>query len=128
VSTIPHSAHAVHPVDLAEASLDAVLLYGLTLDDDDPARGVLLGVRRELALIVSMAERTPPGSDQCLDDLAPVLEGIVRRLDVGLDLLRREPRPTSTELYPSESADIDVGLCAARSSSKLAVAPASPGQ
>lgn len=77
-------------VDFLEgASLAAVLLYGLTLDDEDPALGVLLGARRELGLIANLAEATRPGVDFDLTEIVPVLESISRRLDVAIELLAR---------------------------------------
>jgi hypothetical protein len=78
--------------DMTEASLAAVLLYGLTLDDEDPALGVLLGARRELGLIVNLAEGTHPGMDFELTDFVPVLESIGRRLDVAIELMTRAQR------------------------------------
>lgn len=78
--------------NMNEASLAAVLLYGLTLDDEDPAIGVLLGARRELGLIASLAEGVQPGMDFDLTEFVPVLEGIGRRLDVAIELMTRAHR------------------------------------
>jgi hypothetical protein len=88
----------------SEASLAAVLLYGLTLDDDDPVLGVLLGARRELGLIVSLGEITKPGADFDLAELVPVLESIGRRLDVAIELLNRGKRTESASALPASPA------------------------
>jgi hypothetical protein len=61
-------------------------------DEEDPALGVLLGARRELGLIASLAEITRPGADFDLTELVPVLEGIGRRLDVAIELITSAKR------------------------------------
>lgn len=91
---------------LAEAPLAAVLLYGLTLDDDDPALGVLLGARRELGLLATLAESTPSGIDYNLADFVPVLEGIGRRIEVAIELLTRAKR-ASTADEPQATKPLD---------------------
>jgi hypothetical protein len=78
--------------DLQEAAIVKVLLHGLTLDDDDPALGVLLGARRELGLMASLVECSRPGTEFDLGELVPVLESIGRRLDVAIELLLRAQR------------------------------------
>lgn len=81
---------AVTPTNLSGARLAAVLLYGLTLDDEDPALGVLLGARRELRLIESLAEAAAgPGVEFDVTEIAPVIESIGRRLDVAIELFTR---------------------------------------
>jgi hypothetical protein len=81
------------PARSGEASLEAsslagIFLYGLTLDDEDPIEGIFRGIRRETALLAALVESRQLGVE--LDEeLAPTLEGLVRRLDVGLELLRR---------------------------------------
>jgi hypothetical protein len=106
----PNMSSAVSPrgatikENMDEASFPAVLLYGLTLDDEDPATGVALGVRRELGLIASLAETATPGIDFNLAEMAPVLETLGRRLDVAIELMarakqsqaEREPRSDAT--------------------------------
>ena len=74
---------------LREAPLAAVLLYGLTLEDDDPALGVLLGARRELGFIASLAENSRQDINSDLSEVAPILEAIGRRLDVAIELHTR---------------------------------------
>ena len=85
--------------NLREAPLEDLLLYGLTLGEDDPALGVLLGVRRELGLIVNLAEQSRRGADFDLEELVPVLESVGRRLDVAIELFTRaQPAaPEATE-------------------------------
>jgi len=92
MSTAEKPGQTVPLADLTNASLPAVLLYGLTVDDEDPALGVLLGVRSELNLIASLVERTQPGTDFDFTEVAPVLEGLVRRLDVAIELMARAKR------------------------------------
>jgi hypothetical protein len=82
--------------DLTRASLAAILLYGLTLGDEDPVLGVLTGVRGELGLIVSLAEGSRPGTEFDLAEIGPVLEGIGRRLDVAIELMTRSQRGRTT--------------------------------
>jgi hypothetical protein len=88
--------------NLPTASLEAVLLYGLTFADDDPALGVLLGARCELGLIASLAESSLPGADFDLTEIVPVIEGIGRRIDVAIELMSRanRTRTTSEPLAP----------------------------
>ena len=83
--------------DLSEAPIADVLLYGLTLDDDDPALGVLLGVRREIGLMANLAEQCGQYPDFDLGELAPVLESIGRRLDVAIELFSRAQRVAAPE-------------------------------
>jgi hypothetical protein len=68
------------------------MIYGLTLDDEDPALGLLNGVRRELGLLASLAELAQPGADFDFAELAPVLEGMGRRIEVALELMDRAKR------------------------------------
>ena len=82
--------------NLTKVCLEAVLLYGLTLDDEDPSLGVLLGARRELALIANLAEIAHPGMSFDIAELVPVLEGIVRRLDVSIELMTRAKKRPMT--------------------------------
>ena len=91
--------------NLSESRLAVVLIHGLVLDDEeDPALGVLLGARRELGLIASLAEITKPGAEFDLTELVPVLEGIGRRLDVAIELLNRAKRAESASAPPSNPA------------------------
>jgi hypothetical protein len=80
--------------ELPEASIADLLLYGLTLelDDDDPAFGVLLGVRREVGLVACLAECSRPGTEFEFGEVVSVLESIGRRLDVAIELLTRSHR------------------------------------
>jgi hypothetical protein len=96
---------AATPTNLSESSLAAVLLYGLTLDDEEPAMGVLLGARRELRLIESLAEAAAgPGVEFDVDEIAPVIESIGRRLDVAIELFNRAKREESTSTPPANAA------------------------
>ena len=90
--------------NLREAPLEDLLLYGLTLGDDDPALGVLLGVRRELGVIVGLAEQSRRGGDFDLDELVPVLESVGRRLDVAIELFARS-QPAAPEAAEPVGAD-----------------------
>lgn len=69
-----------------------MLPYGLILDDEDPAHGVLHAVRNELSLFVSLAGRAQPGADLDVTEIAPFLEIIVRRLQVAAELMNRAKR------------------------------------
>ena len=110
-STCPAHGHAQvddrvkSAENLRDASLASVLLYGLALDEEDPALGVLLGARRELGLISNLAETTKPGVSFDITEFVPVLEGIGRRLDVVIELITRTKRaasaPPANEAPPS---------------------------
>jgi hypothetical protein len=110
--------------NLSEAFLAAVLLYGLTLDDDDPALGVLLGARRELGLITSLGEIAKPGADFDLAELVPVLESIGRRLDVAIELLNRTKQPESASVPPANAAPPSAPM---GSTPTVAEPPGAPG-
>ena len=92
------------PDNLREAPLEDLLLYGLTLGDDDPALGVLLGVRRELGLVASLAERCQLHTDFDLGEFVPVLESIGRRLDVVIELIARAQPAPAPEATATEEA------------------------
>lgn len=108
----PNMSNAVKPGGAAikenmdEASFPAVLLYGLTLDDEDPAMGVTLGVRRELGLIATLVETATPGIDFNLAEMAPVLETLGRRLEVATELMARA-KQSETEREPRPDATLD---------------------
>lgn len=90
--------------DLNSASLAAVLLYGLTLGDEEPVLGMLANARGELGLIVSLTEGCRPGTECDLAEIGPVLEGIVRRLDVVIELLSRAQHGrTTSELLANDA-------------------------
>src|SRR4029078_4639964 len=72
-STAQPSHRTLTADNLREAPLAELLLYGLTLDDDDPALGVLQGARRELGLVASLAERCGLRTDFERAELAPGL-------------------------------------------------------
>jgi len=93
-ATLPEYCERVtSSMELARASLPALLLYGLTLDDDDPGLGVLLGARGDLGLLVSLAQNGSPGVAEIdLADLAEGMERLGRRLDVAIELLTRGRR------------------------------------
>jgi len=91
--------------DLQGAPIDAVLLYGLTLDDEDPGIGVLQGARRDLALIVSLGERGTPGVEVDLAALLLVLESVGRRIDVALELLERERKREHAQANGQQGVD-----------------------
>lgn len=99
--TTEHPCRTITVDELPEASLAEVLLYGLTLDDDNPALGVLLAVRREIGVVAALAENGQYHADFDLGELAPVLEGIGRRLDVAIELFTRAQR-TSIAATPAE--------------------------
>jgi len=82
--------HVTSATNLRGAPLAEVLLYALTLDEDEPGLGVVLGARRELGLIAILAERSRPGMEFDLAEIVPVLENIGRRLDVAIELLSRQ--------------------------------------
>lgn len=93
--------------ELSEAPRADVLLYGLTLEADDPAMGVLVGVRDEIVLMTSLAEQSHHHPDFDLTELVPVLGGIGRRLDVVIELLTRarravEPKAPAEPEAPTE--------------------------
>jgi hypothetical protein len=96
MSNVKKPNYTASAVDLTGASLTTLLLYGLTLDDEDPGLGVLLCVRSELGLITSLVEGIQPGSDFDFTEIAPVLESIGRRIDVGIELMVRAKQAGST--------------------------------
>jgi hypothetical protein len=97
---------AATPHTLRESSLAAVLLYGLTLGDEDAAMGVLLGARRELRLVESFAEATAgPGVEFDVAEIAPVIESIGRRLDVAIELFNRASQARSTSDPPGRGPE-----------------------
>ena len=79
---------------LSEATPIDLMMYGLTLGEENAALGVLLGARRELGAIASLAECCHLGGDFEPTSMVPVLEGIGRRIDVALELLSRARRST----------------------------------
>lgn len=92
MSNADNSGRASPDASFTDAPLAAVLLYGLTLGDEDPALGVVLGARRELGLITSLLEHTTPGMEPNIAELVPVFESIGRRLDVAVELIVRAQR------------------------------------
>jgi hypothetical protein len=100
-STAQPSHSTLTADNLREAPLAELLLYGLTLGDDDPALGVLQGARRELGLVASLAERCRLRTDVDLAELVPVMESIGRRLDVAIELFARA-QPASAPEPPAE--------------------------
>jgi len=89
------------PETLRTASDADLMAYALALDDPDPAVGTLRAVRRELALIITLAEPTKRASDDEFAELLPVLEISCRRLDVAIELLERRQRKPGVEEPPS---------------------------
>jgi len=94
--------------DLRHAPLPDLLLYGLTLGEEDPTLGVLLGIRHELGLVTHLAECASPRADSALGEVVPVLEGITRRLDVAIELVTRAhqaptPKPPAEAEEPGAS-------------------------
>ena len=81
---LPRGAMALGRKDLADAPLVSVLLRGLGLCNDDPLEGVLAALRSEVEVFARGAEH---GGAL---DTANALNGIGRRLDVCVELRRRE--------------------------------------
>jgi hypothetical protein len=99
METNPEPDENVAPLhDLSKATLSDLLLYGLTLDDDEPALGVLIAARSDLGLLVSLAQNCSTGVIEidCVD-WAEGLERLGRRLDVTIELLTRARRPPSSD-------------------------------
>jgi hypothetical protein len=105
MSSVVDPCRVTVAADLPDASIAELLLYGLMLDDDDPALGVLLGARRELGLVASLAECSRPGAEFDLGEVSPVLESIGRRLEVAIELLTRSPRDERLEHAPGAPLD-----------------------
>jgi hypothetical protein len=74
-------------VELPGASLAEVLLHGLALGEDTPAVCVLSALRIDIDAMVTLAGDS--------GELADMLSGISRRLDVALELLARGARSTT---------------------------------
>jgi hypothetical protein len=91
------AAEAAAPGGLREASLAQLFLYGLGLADvpEGIPLGVLLGLRVDLDALAQLAlVASENGSEQVSLSLhiGKPLEGLVRRLDVAIELLEREAR------------------------------------
>jgi hypothetical protein len=98
MNTTSEPGESVTPLlDLSKASPSDLMIYGLTLDDDYPDRGVLVAARRDLGLLVSLAQSCPPGVVEIdIVDWAEGLERIARRMDVAIELLTRARRAQKT--------------------------------
>lgn len=75
---------------LHAAEVADVLLHGLAEGDPDAVFGVIEGARGDVATIAALTGAIGDGLgevDAC--ELANTLRAIVRRLDVGLELMRR---------------------------------------
>lgn len=96
-------SRAMAASDLAEAPFAEVLLYGLTLGEDDPALGVLRAARNELSVVTNLLECTLPGADLDVSEMAPVLENIGRRLDVAIEMIHRARRRPPAAIEEGEA-------------------------
>lgn len=84
--------------DLSTAPLGELLAHGVTCDEQEPVLGVFEGVRADLSLLAAMAIDASPTAVIALAELGPALEGSVRRLEVGIELLRRLRAPAPATL------------------------------
>lgn len=103
MTTTPEPDESIDPLpDLSKASLSDLLLYGLTLNGDDPDLGVLIAARSDLGLLVSVAQNCPPGVAEIdIGEWAEGLERIGRRLDVVIELMARARRPSPLDETPT---------------------------
>lgn len=90
--------------NLSEHPLEDVLLWGLTLDEDNPALGVVIGVQQELALIANISAMSVGGPEVNVGEVAPVLERLARRLDVAIELFKRVERAAAVPSAPADPA------------------------
>ncbi len=82
----------MRPSDVADAPLADLLLHGLSSGDHNPAHGVFEQAEAEVRAVASLLA-VAASCQNDTPDLGPVavlLEGVARRLDVGLQLLHRE--------------------------------------
>jgi hypothetical protein len=84
------SPRTVHALNLSTATDRELLVYALTLGDDDPILGALQSTRRDLGMLADLGERTASIAGMLdLGELGAVLEGLGHRMDVAIELLRR---------------------------------------
>jgi hypothetical protein len=79
--------------ELRDADLVELLLYALA-GDDDPALGAVRNARHQLDAVEALAAACAlrPGALVDPATLAPALAGVVRRLDIAIELLERRAR------------------------------------
>jgi hypothetical protein len=83
---VSHRALALDREELADAPLADVLLRGLGLASDDALEGVLSALAAEVEVAASLASEAGHLA------VANALDGMGRRLDVAIEIRRRELR------------------------------------
>ena len=100
--------HETHP-DLAAASPEEVLLYGLSLDRKEPLIGMVAAVRLELRLLACLMLSAPPVSEIASAELSATLELLSRRLETvevvsaRLRRMEREDAETTADSAVAET-------------------------
>lgn len=85
-------------IDLHEATPLELLLHALALEGEGaPGVRIVASVRQEVDLLAELAVRSQVGVELELGELGATLEGIGRRLDVALELMRRDRRPAEAK-------------------------------